>query len=374
MTASVPVTAPSAVATTGSRPTAAAEPRDGAGTAAGFGSQLHAARQQHDARSTNDAPNDQGGRKHLPAAHSPLDPPADSTPPADPGAVPTSPPATAATAQAAESAVPTTGEPVAKADKSEPDDQPASAMAGAMLALLGSSAAGLPPVAGGAGAVAVALAQAGKTVASDAKAAAMLQLGAAGSPAAAPVNTMPVAASMLAMAHAALPASTAVDKDSSEGRGLAAALSAPPAAAAPVAVHQLQLPSPLGSQSFAQDLGQQVAWLGGQDIKQARIRLHPEELGSLDVSVSVTQGRVDVVFSAQHPGAVSAVQQSLPQLDQMLARHGLSLGHTEVGQHDRGDRRGHAGDGGTIAVDEIGDVHGGLPVSLGKVGLLDAFA
>jgi flagellar hook-length control protein FliK len=374
MTASVPVTAPSAVATTGSRPTAAAEPRDGAGTAAGFGSQLHAARQQHDARSTNDAPNDQGGRKHLPAAHSPLDPPADSTPPADPGAVPTTPPATAVTAQAAEAVVPTTGEPVAKADKSEPDDQPASAMAGAMLALLGSSAGGLPPGAGAAGTVAVALAQTGKTVASDARAAAMLQLGAAGSPAAAPVNTMPVAASMLAMAHAALPASTAVDKDSSEGRGLAAALSAPPAAAAPVAVHQLQLPLPLGSQSFAQDLGQQVAWLGGQDIKQARIRLHPEELGSLDVSVSVTQGRVDVVFSAQHPGAVSAVQQSLPQLDQMLARHGLSLGHTEVGQHDRGDRRGHAGDGGTTAVDEIGDVHGGLPVSLGKVGLLDAFA
>ena len=376
MTASVPVTASSVAATAASRPTAAAEPRDGAGSAAGFDSQLHAARQQHDARSTNDAPNGQDGRRHMSASRSPLDPPADSTPPADPGAVP--PPATAATAAtapAAEAVVPATGEPAGKADNSEPDDQPASAMAGAMLVLLGSSVAGLPPVAGGAGAVAGALVQTGKTVASDARAAAMLQLGAAASPAAVPVNTMPVAASMLAMAHAALPASSAADKDSSEGRGLAAALSAPSAAAAaPVAAHQLQLQSPPGSQSFAQDLGQQVAWLGGQDIKQARIRLHPEELGSLDVSVSVTQGRVDVVFSAQHPGAVSAVQQSLPQLDQMLARHGLSLGHAEVGQHDRGDRRGHAGDGGTTAVDEIADVHGGLPVSLGKVGLLDAFA
>ncbi|WP_235580245.1 flagellar hook-length control protein FliK [Rhodanobacter sp. Soil772] len=182
---------------------------------------------------------------------------------------------------------------------------------------------------------------------------------------------MPVAANLLAVAHAALPASTAVDKDSSDGRGLAAVLSAPPAAAAPVAAHQLQLQSPLGSQAFAQDLGQQVAWLGGQNIKQARIRLHPEELGSLDVSVSVTHGRVDVVFSAQHPAAVSAVQQSLPQLDQMLAQHGLSLGHAEVGQHGRGGRQGHAEDAGTAAVEEIGDV---LPVSLGRVGLLDAFA
>jgi flagellar hook-length control protein FliK len=372
MTASVPVTASSAAATAGSRPSAAAEPRDGAGTAGGFDSQLHAARQQHDARSTNDASNDQDDRRHLPAARPPLKPPSDSAPPADPGVVPTSPPAAPATAQAAEAVVPVTGEPADKADKSEPDDQPASAMAGAMLVLLGSSVAGLPPVAGGAAAVAGALVQAGKTVASDARAAAMLQLGAAGSQAAAPaVNTMPVAASLLAMAHAALPASTAVDKDSSEGRGLAAALSAPPAAAAPVAAHQLQLPSPLGSQSFAQDLGQQVAWLGGQNIKQARIRLHPEELGPLDVSVSVTHGRVDVVFSAQHPAAVSAVQQSLPQLDQMLAQHGLSLGHAEVGQHDRGGRQGHAEDAGTAVVDEIGDV---LPVSLGRVGLLDAFA
>jgi flagellar hook-length control protein FliK len=377
MTASVPVTASNVAAAAGSRPGATAAPRDGTGTPAGFDSQLHAARQQRDTGSANGASNGQDSRTHMSAARPPLDPPLESAPPADPGAVPASLPAAPATALAAEAVVPAAGELAVKADKNEPDDQPASAMAGAMLVLLGSSAAGvLQPAPGAAGVVAGALAQAGKTVAGDARAAAMLQLGAAGSPpVAAPVNTLPAAASMLAMAHAALPASAAADKDSSEGRGLAAALSAPSAAAAaPVAVHQLQLQSPPGGPSFAQDLGQQVAWLGGQNIKQARIRLHPEELGSLDVSVSVTQGRVDVVFNAQHPAAVSAVQQSLPQLDQMLARHGLSLGHAEVGQHDRGDRRGHAGDGGTAAVDEIGEVHGGMPVSLGKVGLLDAFA
>jgi flagellar hook-length control protein FliK len=152
------------------------------------------------------------------------------------------------------------------------------------------------------------------------------------------------------------------------------ALPAPPAVTAPAIPHQLQLPSPPGSPAFAHDLGQQVVWLGGQDVKQARIRLHPEELGSLDVSVSVTHGRVEVVFSAQHPAAIPAVQQSLPQLGQMLAQHGLSLGHAEVGQRDRGDRRGHAGNAGAAAVDEIADVHGGMPAALGKVGLLDAFA
>lgn len=371
MTASVTVAVPNVAATAGSRSTtAAAEPRDGADAATGFDSQLHAARQQPDARSMDDAPNNQDDRGRMPAARPSPGQQPDAAAPVAPGVVPVLLPATPAIAQAAEVVVAAASEPV---DKSEPDDQPASAMAGAMLALLGSSvAAALQPAAGHAGAAAAALVQAGKTVAGDARAATLLQLGTAISHAVAPVNTMPVAASMLAMAQAALPASTAVDKDASEGRGLAVALSAPPAAAAaPVAAHQLQLQSPLGSQSFAQDLGQQVAWLGGQNIKQARIRLHPEELGSLDVSVSVMHGRVDVVFSAQHPAAVSAVQQSLPQLDQMLAQHGLSLGHAEVGQHDRGGRQGHADDAGTAAVDEIGDV---LPVAPGRVGLLDAFA
>ncbi len=365
MTATVPVTVPKVATPAGPRSTATNESRDDAGTAAGFDSRLRAARQQRDAGSADDMPGKQADRSRMPAARSSLGQQVDSTQAADPGMASAWPAATPATVQVAETA-----------ETSEPDDQPASAMAGAMLALLGSSVAGvLPPAAGNTGKATGALMQADQAMATDAGATTLLQLGAADSPAAMPADTVPVAASLLATAVADLPASTTIDRDSLDGLGLPVVPSAPPAAAAaPTAMHQLQLPSPPGSQSFAQDLGQQVAWLGGQNIKQARIRLHPEELGPLDVSVSVKHGRVDVVFSAQHPAALSAVQQSLPQLDQMLARHGLSLGHAEVGQHDRGDRRGHAADGGLAAVDEAAETHGGLPVALGKVGLLDAFA
>ena len=81
-----------------------------------------------------------------------------------------------------------------------------------------------------------------------------------------------------------------------------------------------------------------------------------------------------MVFNAQHPGAVAAVQQSLPQLDQMLGQHGLSLGHTEVGQHDRGSHNGgeHQTTEGA-GIDDVGDIHG-LAASPVSVGLLDAFA
>ncbi|UJJ54260.1 MULTISPECIES: flagellar hook-length control protein FliK [Rhodanobacter] len=366
MTVSAPA-APSAASAAASR--AAVEPRDGNATPTGFDSQLHAARQRQEPDSANEASGgQQDERQPTSAARSPRDPSAAAVPAAKPdvaAAVPVPVPVQAELADvtAADGSAP----------RREPGDEPAPAVADAMLALLGSSLAGVwPPVAGGARAVAGAPPSGGKGATGDAQAAAMLQLAVAASPAAAPVNIVPLAASMLAPAQAVPSAADALNKQAAQAHAAAAVLPAPPAAAAPPAVHQLQLPTSPTSPSFAQDLGQQLVWLSGQNVKQARIRLHPEELGSLDVSVSVSHGRVDVVFSAQHAAAVPAVQQSLPLLDQMLARHGLSLGHAEVGQHDRGDRRGHAGGGG--ALEEIADIHGAAPMTVARIGLLDAFA
>lgn len=238
----------------------------------------------------------------------------------------------------------------------EVDEQAASALAGAMLALLGPAVAGvLRPAAAG--------------VSADASADSLQPF--AGMPAM-KASELAMSAQLLGGDAAKLLQDTST---ASDGSAQPIALPAGPAPAAPVATHQLQVPTPVGNQAFARDLGQQVMWLGGQDIKQARIRLHPEELGSLDVHVSVQHGRVDVVFSAQHPGAVAAVQQSLPQLDQMLAQHGLSLGHTEVGQQDRGDQQGSGDRSRPGAMEDTGESQGVSPLaSPGMVGLVDAFA
>ncbi|MCP1373770.1 flagellar hook-length control protein FliK [Dyella lutea] len=154
-----------------------------------------------------------------------------------------------------------------------------------------------------------------------------------------------------------------------------------PAASAPLtaAPHALTITSQVGSADFTQQLGQQVAWLGGQDIKQARIKLHPEELGSLDVKVSVQHnGQVDVTFAAQHPATVHALQQTLPQLDTLLAQQGLSLGQAQVGQQSAGggdgsrssSSSGGAGDATDAAIGEVA----AAPATISAVGLLDAFA
>ena len=246
-------------------------------------------------------------------------------------------------------------------------EQGAAALVGAMLALIGpavnsvlSAATAEPPAASG------------KSVATEAGTAALPQVGDAAATAATASFASTVMPAQLLAANGLVPdtksAHDSAILDAAPALGLSAL--APAALTAPVSV---PIAAPAGGQAFAQELGQQVTWFIDQGVRQARIRLHPEELGSLDLKISVTHGRVDVVFQAQHPGAVTAVQQSLPQLGQMLAQHGLSLGNTEVGQHDRGEQSAHGGRGdGVSEADEIHAASLVTPVS--QLGLLDAFA
>ncbi|GLQ99911.1 flagellar hook-length control protein FliK [Dyella mobilis] len=135
----------------------------------------------------------------------------------------------------------------------------------------------------------------------------------------------------------ALPTTSSTSSSTPDLSSLNSALGASAVTAQPTATplgeHTLSVNTPVGASGFAKELGQQVTWLSGQDIKQAQIRLNPENLGPLDVKVSVEHGRVDVAFMTQHVAAATAVQQGLDQLHQMLGAQGLSLGHTSVGQH-----------------------------------------
>jgi flagellar hook-length control protein FliK len=141
-------------------------------------------------------------------------------------------------------------------------------------------------------------------------------------------------------------------------------------------VMQFQATQPATSPQFAQELGEQIAWMGSGQVKEARIKLHPEELGSMDVRVNLDGGKVNVAVIAQHPAAVHAVQQTLSQLDSMLAHHGLSLGQADVGQ--RHAEQGGEG-GGSHAAGEQGDtaaVAGSDTVATSRVsrGLVDEVA
>jgi flagellar hook-length control protein FliK len=253
-----------------------------------------------------------------------------------------------------------------------------------MLALLGQSVPAPAPVApvavapaladGPRGALA-ALAASGKPKAPNGALGAFLEADAAATPTA-PATSVPAIGKLTEL----LPGPGAPKDDPASAlpdiAAQAAALNAnaPASAASVPTTHLLSITSAVGTPAFTQDLGRQVTWLGSQELKEARIKLHPEDLGALDVKISVNHDRVDLTFIAQHPATVHAVQQSLAHLDAMLAQQGMSLGHADVSQQQRGDGKGSGGSNPLLAdVDEpgaaaISSVSGPAPT------LLDTFA
>ena len=278
--------------------------------------------------------------------------------------------------------------PAKAADSADTTDlaSDAATAAAAMLALLGQSAPAVatPPPA------------TGLLAAANGPRGALGALAANGKPAAAETALGALLAGATATAAAAMPAAATVatDKFAELVPGLAAPKDEAPTALAQLAAqplalnaaasnnpaiapspHLLNLGSTVGTPAFTQDLGQQISWLGTQDLKQARIRLHPEDLGPLDIKMSVSHDRVDLTFIAQHPATVHAVQQSLAHLDAMLAQQGMTLGHADVSQQQRGNGNGPGGgsNSGFGEADEAG-VAAMSPVSSLAPTLLDTFA
>lgn len=257
-------------------------------------------------------------------------------------------------------------------DETSPD---AAALAAAMLALIGQAAPAKPlalagavthagakaagGIAGAKAPAALVLLAGAAATASDAKPAIGLDTGALAPMLAKPAEQKDAPLDALQMANAS-------------STQLPTSGTAPAVAPA----HALNVASPAGTPAFAQELGQHVVWLGHQDVKQARIRLHPEDLGTLDVKVSMNHDRVDVSFAVQHPAAVHVVQQTLPQLDALLAQHGLALGQADVGQRQqRGDggRGGEAG-GALGEVDAAAEPVRMVGTPVAALGMLDTFA
>lgn len=148
---------------------------------------------------------------------------------------------------------------------------------------------------------------------------------------------------------------------------------------APVAAGFGQTPS---SAAWGQALDQQVMLMLNRGAQEARIRLHPQELGQLDIRLSMGGDRVDLNFSVQHAAVAGALQQHLPQLTQMLADQGLTLGQASVAHDQAQSGAGSAGQNGrsdgssgfhAVAADADSDVSH-LVYQPAARGLLDIFA
>ncbi|MDQ1302986.1 MAG: flagellar hook-length control protein FliK [Pseudomonadota bacterium] len=88
---------------------------------------------------------------------------------------------------------------------------------------------------------------------------------------------------------------------------------------------------PLGpAQAWTTGLGDRLLTLAGPGTHSARLKLHPESLGTLDIEIKIADSTAQVWFGAQHSQTREAIEASLPQLREMFAEQGIRLAHAQV--------------------------------------------
>lgn len=200
----------------------------------------------------------------------------------------------------------------------------------------------------------VAMAQAGKSSAAQtavpadsglpgsASASPLLMLSAA-SPTAASSQGGSLLASVAALLHEQLAAhdkadgqGTAVDALAG-GSGLSL-LTTPVSATAAASVSTSSAPADasgrlmLMQDGWSTELVERVQAQARELRQEARIELHPQELGAMLIRIHFNDGVPQVQFAAENPQARAALQAALPQLQQMFASAGLAAPQVQVGE------------------------------------------
>lgn len=109
-------------------------------------------------------------------------------------------------------------------------------------------------------------------------------------------------------------------------------------AAAPTA-QAIPLTGQLGSELWQQQVSQNVAYFSRQGLQQAQLRLHPEELGSLNIHLKIEDNQAVMHFVSPHSHVRAAMESMMPVLRSALQESGINLAQSSVGQEYHGDQQ-----------------------------------
>ncbi len=152
-----------------------------------------------------------------------------------------------------------------------------------------------------------------------------------------------------------------------------------PVAAAPV------LSAPLGSHEWQQSLSQHVTLFTRQGQQSAELRLHPEELGQIQISLKMDDNQAQLQMVSAHSHVRAALEAALPVLRTQLAENGIQLGQSSIssesfaGQQQSSSQQQHAsraqGQEAFAAEDDIAlTTPGSLQAAARGDGAVDIFA
>lgn len=91
------------------------------------------------------------------------------------------------------------------------------------------------------------------------------------------------------------------------------------------------LNAPLGTSAWQQSLGQHVTMFTSNGIHNAELRLHPQELGAIQINLRLSNEHAQLHFVTENAHVRAAIEAAMPHLRSSLAESGIQLGQSSVG-------------------------------------------
>lgn len=107
------------------------------------------------------------------------------------------------------------------------------------------------------------------------------------------------------------------------------------AATAPAAPFHAQLSAAIDSPAFSSALSLQLTTMVSGDVSEARLHLHPAELGPIAVQIGLDGQMAQVHLAVEHSATRQALEQALPELARALQDAGFTMTGGGVSQQSR---------------------------------------
>lgn len=96
-------------------------------------------------------------------------------------------------------------------------------------------------------------------------------------------------------------------------------------------LERLEISAPLQNTNWAQSFSEKIVWLAKTDQQSAQININPPQLGPVQITLQINGDQASAVFASPHAEVRQAIENSLPQLREMLSGAGINLGQADVG-------------------------------------------
>ncbi|RUR05253.1 flagellar hook-length control protein FliK [Legionella sp. km772] len=97
----------------------------------------------------------------------------------------------------------------------------------------------------------------------------------------------------------------------------------------------LEIPVPVNHPQWGDQFADHIAWLGNNDIKSAVIKIHPEDLGPIEINVKVVKDAASVNIISHSAQVRDVMDQAIPKLRDMMSAQGLNLAEVQISADQR---------------------------------------